>query len=87
MMKCDEALLVRADQYIEGLFHSRDPVPADALRDAEAADLPAIQVSANQGTFLDLLAKMVGARRILEIGTLGAYSTIWLAQALPADAS
>ena len=85
MLKCDEELLARVDQYIEGLFHSPDPVLADALRDAAAAELPAIQISANQGTFLHLIARMVGARRILEIGTLGAYSTIWLARALPSE--
>ncbi|WP_326583162.1 O-methyltransferase [Streptomyces sp. NBC_00487] len=56
-----------------------------ALRDNEAAGLPAIDVAANQGKFLHLLAQIQGARRILEIGTLGGYSTIWLGRALPAD--
>lgn len=50
-----------------------------------AAGLPAIDVSPAQGKLLYLLAKAIGARRILEVGTLGAYSSIWLAQALPAD--
>ncbi len=61
------------------------PDPAlDAVRAANAAaNLPAIDVAPNQGKFLHLLAKMMGARRILEIGTLGGYSTIWLARALP----
>jgi predicted O-methyltransferase YrrM len=50
-------------------------------RDSEAADLPNHNVAPNQGKFLYLLAKMKNARRILEIGTLGGYSTIWLARA------
>jgi predicted O-methyltransferase YrrM len=50
----------------------------------QAAELPAIDVAPNQGKLLQLLAQLVGARRILEIGTLGGYSTIWLARALPA---
>jgi predicted O-methyltransferase YrrM len=61
--------------------------PADALNAAlkasEAAGIPPISVSAAQGKFLMLLAQSMGARRILEIGTLGGYSAIWLAQALP----
>jgi len=64
-------------------------MPADAVLDAalkanEAAGLPSIDVSPLQGKFLHLLALTKGARRILEIGTLGGYSTIWLARALPA---
>lgn len=63
-------------------------VPSDEALDAAldasaAAGLPAIQVSASQGKLLHLLARMQGARAILEIGTLGGYSTIWLARALP----
>lgn len=65
-------------------------IPPDAALDAaldanRAAGLPAIDVSPAQGKFLHLLARMVGARRVLEIGTLGGYSTIWFARALPAD--
>jgi predicted O-methyltransferase YrrM len=55
-----------------------------ALRDSEAAGLPSISVAPNQGKFLHLLARIMGARKILEIGTLAGYSTIWLARALPA---
>ncbi|RQR67714.1 O-methyltransferase [Burkholderia sp. Bp9126] len=63
-------------------------VPSDAALDAalaasEAAGLPAINVAPNQGKLLQLLATIRGARRILEVGTLGGYSTIWLARALP----
>jgi predicted O-methyltransferase YrrM len=56
-----------------------------ALRDSEAAELPRVNVTALQGKLLQLLAQIQGARTILEIGTLGGYSTIWLARALPAD--
>ena len=73
------------DDYIIGLVQPTDPV-LDAAQDAaRAADLPPISVSAAQGKFLHLLARIQGARRILEIGTLAGYSTIWLARALPAD--
>ncbi|MER5914190.1 O-methyltransferase [Streptomyces sp. NPDC001982] len=55
------------------------------LRDSEAAELPHVNVTANQGKFLQLLAQIQDARHILEIGTLGGYSTIWLGRALPTD--
>ena len=63
----------------------RDASLVQGLAEADAARLPAINVSANQGKLLYLLAKMCGARRILEVGTLGGYSTTWLARALPRD--
>jgi predicted O-methyltransferase YrrM len=73
------------DRYIgETLLHG-DPTFDFALRNSDAAGLPAIQVSAAQGKFLQLLAQGMGARRILEVGTLGGYSTLWLARALPPD--
>jgi predicted O-methyltransferase YrrM len=71
------------DRYIDDLFAPEDEVLMAALKEARKAGLPEIQVSAGQGKFVYLLAKVVGARRILEIGTLGGYSTIWLARALP----
>lgn len=71
------------DEYVAGVVLPRDPALDDALRASEAAGLPAIQVSPLQGKLLHLLALTVGARSILEIGTLGGYSTIWLARALP----
>lgn len=76
-------LRIQIEQYIESLFVEADPALAQGLADADAAGLPPIQVAPNQGKLLCLLAKMSGAQRILEIGTLGGYSTIWLARALP----
>jgi predicted O-methyltransferase YrrM len=72
------------DRYFESLVVGDDPVLAAALADSAAAGLPAINVSPNQGKFLQVLAVLVGAKNILEIGTLGGYSTIWLARALAA---
>jgi predicted O-methyltransferase YrrM len=75
------------DQFINGLLAPGDAVLEATLRDAAAAGLPAIQVAPNQGKLLAVLARAIGARRILEIGTLGGYSTIWLARALPPGGS
>ena len=72
------------DHYLAPLFAPSDPALDAALAASEAAGLPAIAVSAAQGRLLQLLAQANGSRRILEIGTLGGYSTIWLARALPA---
>src|SRR4051812_34984515 len=71
------------ESYFTGLLVPSDPVLEAALQASAAADLPAIHVSPNQGKLLHLLARVQGARTILEIGTLGGYSTIWLARALP----
>ncbi len=73
------------DSYLANLYLFPDSVLEAALRDSDAHGLPSINVSPMQGKFLMLLAQLHGARTILEIGTLGAYSTLWLAQALPAD--
>jgi predicted O-methyltransferase YrrM len=73
------------DSYITDLFLPPDPALEAALVSSAAAGLPAISVSPTQGKLLHLLARAVGARKILELGTLGGYSTIWLARALPAD--
>jgi len=70
------------DQYLGSLLIPRDPVLEAALSRSHEAGLPAIAVSPLQGKFLQLLAQMQNARRILEIGTLGGYSTIWLARGL-----
>lgn len=73
------------DAYLEEKLLPTDPVLEEALRSSAAAGLPNIQVSPTQGKLLYLLAKAQGARRVLEIGALGGYSTIWLARALPKD--
>jgi predicted O-methyltransferase YrrM len=72
------------DGYLSDLLLPADAALDDAVAASAAAGLPAIQVSPHQGKLLQIFARMVGARAILEIGTLGGYSTIWLARALPA---
>jgi predicted O-methyltransferase YrrM len=71
------------DKFLDKMMIPHDSALEDALAAAAAAKLPAIQVSSVQGKFLHLLARILGARNILEIGTLGGYSTIWMARALP----
>jgi predicted O-methyltransferase YrrM len=78
-------LWTEVDRYVEGLLIPSDSVLDEALQASAAAGLPEIAVTPSQGKLLHLLAKMQGARRILEIGTLGGYSTIWMARALAAD--
>ena len=84
-MSRDEAenLLSRIDAYIEALFAPSDPTLENALRRSREAGLPEIHVSPSEGKLLQLLVGMAGAERILEIGTLGGYSTILLARVLP----
>jgi len=82
----DQASLDRwaaVDRYFSEQLSLSDAALDAAIAANKAAELPAIDVAANQGKLLQLLAKLAGARRILEIGTLGGYSTIWLARALP----
>ncbi|MDN3020537.1 O-methyltransferase [Streptomyces sp. S.PB5] len=73
------------DAYFTAHLAPADEALAAAVRDSEAAALPNIAVTAPQGKLLHMLALIQGARTVLEIGTLGGYSTIWLARALPAD--
>jgi predicted O-methyltransferase YrrM len=75
------------DRYITDLFVAPDPALDAALESSAAAGMPHINVAPNQGKLLHLLARIRGAKRILEIGTLGGYSTIWLARALPPGGS
>jgi predicted O-methyltransferase YrrM len=75
---------VAVERYIVDSLLSADPVLDQALQRSESAGLPPIAVSPNQGKLLHLLARLQGASKILELGTLGGYSTIWLARALPA---
>src|SRR5262245_28382766 len=85
MEPLNEHLVERIDHYIEALFTPSDEALLQNLRDSESAGLPAIHVSPNQGKLLYLLTRLAGARRVLEIGTLGGYSTTWLARALPPE--
>ncbi|MBB5751774.1 O-methyltransferase [Prosthecomicrobium pneumaticum] len=71
------------DRWFGETIVASDAALDSALAESDRAGLPAIAVAPNQGKLIGLLARMVGARRILEIGTLGGYSTIWLARALP----
>ena len=78
-------MLRRIDGYVESLYSSNDEVLDATVKSIRDNGLPQINVSANEGKLLYMLAKLSGARRILEIGTLAGYSTIWLARALPED--
>jgi predicted O-methyltransferase YrrM len=73
------------DAYLAETLLASDPDLEQALAASEAAGLPPISVSATHGKLLYLLAKLQGARKVLELGTLGGYSTLWLAKALPAN--
>ena len=80
-----EDLWTAVDDYFDGALTPADPALSAVLQASAAGALPAIQVTAAQGKQLQLLARAIRARRILEVGTLGGYSTIWLARALPPD--
>jgi len=81
----NQAQWTAVDRYFSDQLASDDPALEAALKASADAGLPPINVSPNQGKLLHLLARLQGARKILEIGTLGGYSTIWLARALPED--
>ena len=76
---------VDVENWITGHLIPTDDALAETLERTESSDIPQIQVDPTMGKLLNLIARMVGAQRILEIGTLAGYSTIWLARALPAD--
>jgi predicted O-methyltransferase YrrM len=78
-------LYTAVDNYLAETLIAPDPVMDAVLKSCEDAGLPAIAVTPTQGKFLQIVARMSNAKRILEIGTLGGYSTIWLARALPPD--
>lgn len=80
-----QELWTAVDNYMAENLIPSDPVLNSALQANAAAGLPAYDVAPNQGKLIHLLARMQGAKRILKIGTLGGYSTIWLARALPSD--
>jgi len=75
------------DEYFDEALIGTDPVLQDALARSDKAGLPQIAVTPSQGRLLNLIARTAGARRILEVGTLGGYSAIWLARALPEGGS
>lgn len=75
----------RVDAYLTDTLVGHDPVLDDAVHSQQEAGLPAIEVAPVSGKLLNLLVRISGARRVLEIGTLGAYSTIWMARAVGAD--
>ncbi|KAH8099470.1 O-methyltransferase family 3 protein [Cristinia sonorae] len=75
----------RSDQYHNSFLIRPDETLDFALKNSAEHGLPSIAVSTSQGKYLNLLARSIGAKRILEVGTLGGYSTIWLARALPED--
>jgi predicted O-methyltransferase YrrM len=79
-----ESLWDNVDKYFEAQLAPADEALDAALAASNVAGLPAIAVTPSQGKFLNLLARLSGAKRILEIGTLGGYSTIWLGRAIPA---
>lgn len=81
----DQATFAAVDEFIAETLLQEDAALQKSLEAAEAAGLPAIQVSPPQGKLLQLLVRLVGAKRILEFGTLGGYSAILMARALPAD--
>lgn len=80
-----QAQWTAVDAFLDSLLIGEDDVLTGAVASSDRAGLPPIQVSAAQGKLLYLLAKVQGARRVLEIGTLGGYSAIWMARALPED--
>ncbi|HEY8593685.1 MAG TPA: O-methyltransferase [Devosiaceae bacterium] len=75
----------RVDEYLERTLGLKDEVLERTLEANRTAGLPPIDVSATHGRFLSMLVRMCSARRILEVGTLGGYSTIWMARELPED--
>jgi len=81
----DNKIFEQVDKYIANLLVHEDGALLSVGKSIEAAGMPQISVSPNQGKFLQLLAVLCGAKRILEMGTLGGYSTIWMARGLPKD--
>jgi caffeoyl-CoA O-methyltransferase len=81
----DNSIFEQVDEYISNLTGAEDDILKATIQSLETANIPQISISANQGKFLQVMAKLVRAKRILELGTLGGYSTIWMARALPKD--
>lgn len=81
----DQQLFEKVDHYISQLVAPEDSVLQETIRSLDEANMPQISVTPTQGKFLQLMAIMCKAKRVLELGTLGAYSTIWMARAIPDD--
>jgi caffeoyl-CoA O-methyltransferase len=81
----NQQLFEQVDQYIGNLLGNEDEALKSAIKAMDAAGIPQISVTANQGKFLQVLARLINAKKILEVGTLGGYSTIWMARALPPE--
>lgn len=81
----DKQIFGDVDQYINQLLLPDDTLLKDVIKSIEVAGLPPISISANQGRFLQILTLLCKPKRILELGTLGGFSTIWMARALPDD--
>ena len=79
----NQQIFESVDNYISGLFGDQDDALIATVRSIVEANIPQISVSPNQGKFLQVLARLCKANRILEVGTLAGYSTIWMARALP----
>jgi len=84
-MFMDHQLFEAVDNYICDLVATEDDALKETVQSIEASGIPQISISASQGKFLQVLAKLCNAKKILELGTLAGYSTIWLARALPKD--
>lgn len=81
----NNTIFEQVDEYISNLVGGEDDVLKATIQSLEKENIPQISISANQGKFLQVMAKLSRAKRILELGTLGGYSTIWMARALPND--
>lgn len=81
----NSSLTGQVDEYIENLFVEEDEALTFAIKNSKKNNLPPIQITPVIGKFLSMQVKIINAKRILELGTLGAYSTLWLAKALPDD--
>lgn len=81
----DDQIFKEVDKYINNLFAVEDEHLKEVVPSLKESNMPEASISPNQGKFLQILAKLCNAKRILEIGTFGGYSSIWLARTLPAD--
>ncbi|AZA89754.1 Putative O-methyltransferase MSMEG_5073 [Chryseobacterium nakagawai] len=81
----NQQLFEKVDQYISNLVATEDSVLQETIQSLDDASMPQISISPTQGKFLQLMLLTCKAKRVLELGTLGAYSTIWMTRALPAD--